>query len=44
MTGRLTVFTTHYIDNSYSKEKNVNKMKRFERETNVDHWSGLQTE
>lgn len=32
------ISTTHYNDDSFYKDKNINKMERSERKTVVDHW------
>jgi len=36
------VSTTHYNDDSFYQDKNINRMKRWERKTVVDHWGRFQ--
>ncbi|OEJ65858.1 sialic acid synthase [Magnetovibrio blakemorei] len=38
------VSTTHYNDDSYYKDKAINKLERHQRKTKVDHWGRFQLE
>ena len=38
------ISTTHFNNDSYYEDKNINRMERSERKTKVDHWGRFQLE